>query len=105
MNIQYVSSWGLARYLSKYVVKSEPSYVFNVSEGDKYREHVVARRLSSVECMFLLLNETICNSLVQVKYLPTEPPNIRSCSIKPISIISDDDDDPYWKNAIEKYFA
>ena len=105
MNIQYVSSWGLARYLSKYVVKSEPSYVFNVSEGDKYREHVVARRLSSVECMFLLLNETICNSSIQVKYLPTEPPNIRSRSIRPISTISDDDDDPYWKDAIEKYFA
>ena len=42
MNIQYMSSWELARYLSKYVVKSEPSYVFNILEGDKYHEHIVA---------------------------------------------------------------
>jgi hypothetical protein len=105
MNIQYVSSKDLGRYLTKYVVKSEPSYVFNVSEGDKYHEHIIARRLSSIECMFLLLGEVICNSSVQVKYLPTEPPTTRTRAIRPISTISDDDDDPYWKDAIEKYFA
>jgi hypothetical protein len=105
MNIQYVSTQGLCKYLTKYVVKSEPSYIFNISDGDKYREHILARRLSSMECMFLLLNETICNSSVQVKYLPTEPPTIRSRSIRPISTILDDEDDPYWKDTIEKYFA
>ena len=105
MNIQYVSSKDLGKYLTKYVVKSEPSYVFNVSEGDKYREHIVARRLSSMESMFLLLGETICNSSIQVKYLPTELPITRTRAIRPISTISDDDDDPYWKDTIEKYFA
>jgi PIF1-like helicase/Helitron helicase-like domain at N-terminus len=105
MNIQYVSSKNLGKYLTKYVVKSEPTHVFNISEGDKYREHIVARRLSSMECMFLLLGETICNSSVQVKYLPTEPPTTRSRAIRPISTISDDEEDPYWKDLIEKYFA
>ena len=105
MNIQYVSSKNLGKYLTKYVVKAEPTYVFNISEGDKYREHIIARRLSSMECMFLLLGETICNSSVQVKYLPTEPPTTRSRAIRPISTISEDDDDPYWKDLIEKYFA
>src|SRR6266542_528393 len=105
INAQYVSTKGLGKYLSKYVVKSEPSHVFNISEGDKYCEHVVAQRLSSMECMFLLLGEPICNSSVQVKYLPTEPPTTRSRAIRPLSTISDDDDDPYWKDAIEKYFA
>src|SRR6266542_1140975 len=103
INAQYVSTKGLGKYLSKYVVKSEPSHVFNISEGDKYREHVVARCLSSMECMFLLLGEPICNSSVQVKYLPTEPPTTRSRAIRPLSTISDNDDDPYWKDAIEKY--
>ena len=65
----------------------------------------MAWHLSSVEYMFLLLNKTICNSLIQVKYLPTEPLNICSHSTRPISTISDDNDDPYWKDAIEKYFA
>jgi hypothetical protein len=105
MNIQYVSSKNLGKYLTKYVLKSEPTYVFNISEGDKYREHIVARRLSSIECMFLLLGETICNSSVQVKYLPTEPPTTRSRAIRPISTILDDEEDPYWKDTIEKYFA
>ena len=41
MNIQYVSSRKLAFYLTKYIVKSEPSHVFNIKEGDKFREHVV----------------------------------------------------------------
>ena len=54
--------------------------------------------------MFLLLNETICNSSVQIKYLFTEPLNIHSCSIRPILTILDDNDQ-YWKNAIKKYFA
>ena len=105
MNIQYVSSRNLGKYLTKYVVKPEPTYVFNISEGDKYHEHIVARRLSSMECMFLLLGETICNLSVQVKYLPTEPPTTRSRAIRPITTISDDEEDPYWKDTIEKYFT
>ena len=58
-----------------------------------------------MECMFLLLGETICNSSVQVKYLPTESPTTHSRAIRPLSTISDDDDDPYWKDTVEKYFA
>jgi len=58
-----------------------------------------------MECIFLLLGETICNSSVQVKYLPTDPPTQYTHAIRPISILKDDDDDPYWKNQIEKYFA
>ncbi|CAH1766489.1 8786_t:CDS:2 [Entrophospora sp. SA101] len=62
INIQYVNTRGLARYLNKYVTKSEPSHIFNIREGDKYREHVQARRLGSMELMFLLLGKTICDS-------------------------------------------
>jgi hypothetical protein len=40
-----------------------------------------------------------------VKYLPTELSTFRSYAIRSISTISDDEDDPYWKDAIEKYFA
>jgi hypothetical protein len=105
MNCQYVSSRALGRYLTKYVVKPEPCHIFNISEGDSYREHVLARRLGSMECMFLLLGETICNSSVAVKYLPTELPKNRQRAIRPISTISEEDDDPYWKDHVEKYFA
>ncbi|GBC07669.1 hypothetical protein RclHR1_07600008 [Rhizophagus clarus] len=65
MNIQYVSSKNLGKYLNKYCCKSEPTYVFNIAEGNQYHEHIIAKCLSSIECMFLLLGETICNSSVQ----------------------------------------
>jgi hypothetical protein len=104
MNIQYVSSRRLASYLTKYIAKSEPSHVFNIKEGDKFREHIVARRLGSMELMFLILGETICNSSCAVTYLTTDPPTSRQKAIRPISLINVDDDDPYWKNHIEKYF-
>jgi hypothetical protein len=65
---------------------------------------VVARRLGFMELMFLILGETICNSSCAVTYLPTDPPTSRQKAIRPISLINENDDDPYWKNHIEKYF-
>src|SRR5688572_8327107 len=101
MNIQYVSSRRLAFYLTKYIAKSEPSHVFNIKEGDKFREHVIARRLGSMELMFLILSETICNSSRAVTYLPTDPPTSQQKAIRPISLINEDDDDSYWKRSEE----
>src|SRR6266540_7031560 len=103
MNIQYVSSRKLAFYLTKYIAKSEPSHVFNIKDDDKFREHIVARRLSSIELMFLILGETICNSSCAVTYLTTDPPISQQKAIRPIYLIYDDED-PYWKDQIEKYF-
>lgn len=105
INAQYVSSKSLARYINKYILKSEPSHLFNIQEGNLYREHVHARRMGSMELMFLLLGETICDSSKQVKYLVTDPPNVRSKCILPISMINLNDDEPYWKDQIEKYFS
>jgi hypothetical protein len=105
MNAQYVTDKGLANYITKYIAKSEPSHLFNLREGNLFREYVHARRLGSMEIMFLLLGEKICNSSVQVLYLITEPPSTRSKAIMPLSLIDPDDDDPYWKDRIEKYFA
>jgi len=55
--------------------------------------------------MFLLLGETICNSSTTVKYLSTEMPDTCSRAICPISLINNDDDNPYWSDTIDKYFA
>lgn len=41
-------------YLTKYIAKAEPTHVFNIKEGDKFREHVVVHRLGSMELIFLL---------------------------------------------------
>src|ERR1043165_8479235 len=93
MNIQYISLRKLAFYLTKYIVKSEPSHIFNIKEGDKFREHVVARRLGSMELIFLILGETICNSSCTVTYLITDPPTSIQKAICPIYLINDNDDE------------
>ena len=103
MNIQYVTSKGFARYMTKYMAKTEPSHVFNITENDKFKEHIIARRLGAMEAMFLILGETICNSSIQVKYLNTDPPNVRSKAVLPIHLLINEDDDPYFKDPIEKY--
>src|SRR5437764_14282890 len=85
------------------MAKSEPSHVFNIIENDKFKEHIIARRLGAMEAMFLILSETICNSSIQVKYLNTDPPNVRSKAILSIHLLINEDDDPYFKNPVEKY--
>ncbi|CAJ0835269.1 1697_t:CDS:2 [Entrophospora sp. SA101] len=49
--------------------------------------------------------KTICNSSVQVKYIVTDPPSVRSKCILPFSRINLDYDELYWKDLIEKYLA
>lgn len=56
-----------------------------------------------MELMFLILGETICNSSCAITYLATDFPTSWQKAICPISLIKDNDD-PYWKNHIEKYF-
>ena len=53
--------------------------------------------------MILLLDYKLCRSSIAVDYLPSTPPFSRSKSIKPIHMILDDNENPYWDNAIEKY--
>jgi len=96
----------LRKIFNKVCSKSRTVALFNVSDGNTYREHIIARRLGSMECMFLLLGETICNSSIHVKYLPTDLPSRRLRAIRPISAITEEEDeDPYWKDHVEKYFA
>src|SRR6266496_2968321 len=40
-----------------------------------------------------------------VDYLPSSPPSSRSKSIKPIHLISENEENPYWDDAIDKYLS
>ncbi len=55
--------------------------------------------------MFLLLGYTICNSSTTVKFLTTKPSSIRTCVVLPIYMIDDDDENPYYDDAITKYMS
>lgn len=105
MNAQYVTDKGFARYMVKYISKREPSHVFNICEHDLLREHVIARRIGSMELMFLLLGHQICNSSATVKFITTEPSPTRSCTILPLYMIDKDDDNPYYDDTIMKYMS
>ena len=89
----------------KYILKREPSHVFNIHEGDILREHVLARRLGSMELMFLLLGHQICTSFAIVKFLITKPPATRTYAILPAYMIHDNDQNPYYDDTITKYMS
>jgi len=105
INVQYITDKGFARYMMKYITKREPSHIFNISENDLLREHIIARRLGYMELMFLLLGHQICNSSATVKFLTTEPPPTRTSTILPIYMIEEDDENPYYDDTIMKYMS
>ncbi len=78
MNTQYVTLKEFARYVTKYIVKSESSHIFNIMNNDKSRKYIIAKRLEAIEVIFLILGKTICNFSIQIKYLNIDPLNIRS---------------------------
>jgi hypothetical protein len=99
----YVTSKFFAHYITKYITKPEPIGAFDLEEHDAYRQHIIARRISSLEVMVLLLGYKLCRSSIAVEYLPSAPPFSRSKSIKPVHMILDDNENPYWDDAIDKY--
>src|SRR6266511_2223913 len=99
----YVTSRFFAHYITKYITKPEPIGAFDLEEHDAYRQHIIARRISSLEIIVLLFGYKLCRSSIAVEYLPSAPPFSRSKSIKPIHIILENNENPYWDDAIDKY--
>ena len=99
----YITSRFFAHYITKYITKPEPIGAFDLEEHDAYRQHIIARRISSMEIIVLLLGYKLCRSSIAVEYLPSAPPFFRSKSIKPIHIILENEENPYWDDAIDKY--
>lgn len=105
VNFQYVTSRQFAKYMTKYVTKSEPTEYFNIHEADAFRKHVLARRLGSMELMILLLGYSICRSSIAVEFLPSIPSEVRNKSVKPPYLLQQEEQlSPYWDDAIDKYF-
>jgi hypothetical protein len=40
-----------------------------------------------------------------VIYLPTDLPDLRTKAVLPVDLIDENDDNPYYPDAVEKYFA
>ena len=105
VNFQYVTTKQFAKYMTKYVTKSEPTEYFDLREADAFRKHILARRLGSMELMILLLGYSICRSSIAVEFLPSIPSEVRNKSIKPPYLLQQEEQlSPYWDDAIDKYF-
>ena len=90
--------------MTKYITKPENSDLFKLTEYYSYRTHILARCLGAMELMILLIGYSICRSTIATEYLPSTPPNIRTKSIKPLYLLDNENSDPYWADAIDKYF-
>jgi hypothetical protein len=106
-NVQYVTSEGLAAYITKYVTKGEPlsMLVNNGDESTALQRHILARRIGSMEMMVLATGKEIFRSTCGTLYLPTSIPEMRNYTVRPPAYIEENPDDPYYPDAIEKYFA
>jgi len=58
-----------------------------------------------MEIMFLLLSKKISNSSVSVTFLPTDSPDMRRKAVLPAWAIHEDDENPYYADAVEKYLG
>jgi len=106
-NVQYVTNEGLAAYITKYVTKGEPlsMLVNNGDESTALQRHILARRMGSMEVMVLSTGKEIFRSTCGTLYLPTSIPDMRNYTARPPAYIEENPDDPYYPDAIEKYFA
>jgi hypothetical protein len=65
----------------------------------------MACTIGAMEQIGLLLGTHACRSSVSVMYLPTDLPALRSKAVLPVQDIDKDDENPYYPDAMEKYFA
>jgi len=71
INVQYVTSEGLTKYVTKYVSKSEPTSIVNLPTEDRIKTHIQARRIGAMEIMYLLNSKPIIK-LSSGGYLPAQ---------------------------------
>jgi hypothetical protein len=104
-NVQYYTSTSLAKYISKYVTKSEPNSLVNVHSQDHVTSYILARRMGSMEVMVMALGHPIFQMSSGSMYLPTTLPGMRNSTVRPPWEVEADPENPYYHDAIEKYFA
>ncbi|KID83911.1 DNA helicase PIF1, ATP-dependent [Metarhizium guizhouense ARSEF 977] len=104
-NVQFVTSQGLASYITKYVTKNEPLSHVLVGDCTATQKHLLARRMGSMEIIVLCLGLDIFRCTSGSLYLPTSTPEMRSYSVRPANHILEHPADAYFPDAMEKYFA
>ena len=83
VNVQYVTTAGLTKYVSKYVTKTEPKSVVSIEQGEgRVKSHLEARRLGAMEIMCLLNSKPILKMSSGVQFLPNSMPENRTWTVR-----------------------
>ena len=105
-NVQYVTDAGLLAYMTKYVTKIEPLSLLDASSaGTRMDQHILARRMGSMEVMVMALGLDIFRCSTSSIYLQTSVPSMRSSTVRPPREVERDPDNPYYPDCLEKYYA
>ena len=104
INVQYVTSEGLTKYVPKYVSKPEPTSMVNLPTEDRIKTHIQACRIGAMEIMCLLNSKPIVKLFSGVTFLPNSMPELRTLAIRRVHEIERDPENPYYPDSIEKYF-
>ena len=113
INVQYVTSDGLAYYVTKYISKHEPLSV--LTEGqDATQRHILARRMGAHEVIVLTTGKYVFRSSTGSVYIPITLPQFRNFTARPPWQIEEhdendedhdlDNDEAFYPDGIQKYF-
>jgi hypothetical protein len=106
INVQYVTTAGLTKYVSKYVTKTEPKSVVSIEQGEgRVKSHLEARRLGAMEIMCLLNSKPILKMSSGVQFLVNSMPEHRTLTVRRVHEIERNPENPYYPDSIEKYFS
>jgi len=107
INVQYMMTTSLSKYVTKYVMKLEPQSIVSVVDhaNNHVRSHLQSRRIGVMEIMCLLNSKLIIKLSSRVEFLTNTPPELRTLTIHHVHEIERNLEEPYYPNSINKYFA
>ena len=76
INIQYITSESLTKYVTKYVSKPKPMSIVNLPTKDHIRTHIQAHHIGVMEIMCLLNSKPIIKLSSGVTFLPNSMPEL-----------------------------
>jgi len=106
LNVQYVTDAQLVAYMIKYITKVEPySLLANPDGRTRMDSHILARRMGSMEQIVMGLGLDMVRCTTSSIFLPTALPSMRNSTVRPVHQVLQDPDNPYFPDALEKYFS
>ena len=108
VNVQYVTSAGMDRYLVKYVAKAEPSFHVHNGKASEVERYLKSRLISAPEVVTCLLSYALAGGTRKVVFINTDDDLSRRRLLRPLSEIrnlSKDSHDVFCRGIRDHYIA